>query len=352
MCSFHARPLNENSSVKAIRMATYEESGVSISAGEETVRRIRSIVRDTYTPGVISEIGAFGAFFAPDWKKYQDPVLVSSVDGVGTKLNIAVLAGRHDTVGQDLVNHCVNDIAVCGAEPMFFMDYFATGRLDPEVAASVVSGFAIACRENGCALIGGEIAEMPGMYAENDYDLAGTIVGIVDRSTIIDGSSIQPGDVVIGVASNGLHTNGYSLARRALLEAMDVFDTPDVLSGASIADELLKVHRSYLYAIRALKAAGLVHGLAHITGGGIDGNTSRILRPGLNLDIAWGSWSEPPVFDMIRCTGNVPEEDMRRTFNLGIGLVAIAHPDAKDRVIASLRDEGHEAFLIGSVITA
>lgn len=333
-------------------MTTYKESGVNISAGEETIRRIKAIAKGTFTPGVVSEIGSFGAFFAPDWKKYEDPILVSSVDGVGTKLNVAVLAGRHDTVGQDLVNHCVNDIAVCGAEPMFFMDYFATGRLDPDVAASVITGFATACRQNGCALIGGEIAEMPGMYSENDYDLAGTIVGIVDRGKIIDGSTIQPGDLLIGAASNGLHTNGYSLARDALLDTMSVFDIPAELDGRSIGEELLRVHRSYLGAIRALNDGGLPLGLSHVTGGGIVGNTLRILRDGLALDVDWGSWPEPPVFDMIRILGSVPEADMRRTFNLGIGLVVVVSPESADQTIAVLSQSGHAAFTIGSIISA
>ena len=332
-------------------MATYEESGVNISAGEETVRRIKAIVKGTFTPGVISEIGAFGAFFSPDWKKYEDPILVSSVDGVGTKLNVAVLTGRHDTIGQDLVNHCVNDIAVCGAEPMFFMDYFSTGRLDPDVTVSVVSGFATACRENGCALIGGEIAEMPGMYSEKDYDLAGTIVGIVDRGKIIDGSAIQSGDLLIGAASNGLHTNGYSLARGVLLDTMSVSDMPAELAGRSIGEELLRVHRSYLDAIRALTDDGLARGLSHVTGGGIVGNTLRILRDGLALHVDWGSWPEPPVFDMIRILGSVPEAEMRRTFNLGIGLVVVVSPERADQAIAVLSQSGHAAFTIGTVIS-
>lgn len=330
-------------------MTTYEQSGVNISAGEETVDRIKKIVRTTFTPGVVSDIGAFGAFFSPDWKKYDDPVLVSSVDGVGTKLRVAVLAGRHDTVGQDLVNHCVNDIAVCGADPMFFMDYFATGRLDPDVATAVISGFATACAENGCALIGGEIAEMPGMYSEEDYDLAGTIVGIVDRTSIIDGSTIEAGDRLIGVASNGLHTNGYSLARRVLLESMTVHDVPDVLAGRSVGDELLRVHRSYLGAIRALKRAGVIRGLAHITGGGIEGNSRRVLPAGLKLEVDWGSWDEPPVFNLIRMLGSVPEDDMRRTFNLGVGLVVVVSTSNEATALQALRDSGYESFPIGRI---
>jgi phosphoribosylformylglycinamidine cyclo-ligase len=331
-------------------MATYKESGVNISAGDESVRRIKSIVRKTFTPGVVSDIGAFGAFFAPDWTKYDDPVLVSSVDGVGTKLRVAVLAGKHDTVGQDLVNHCVNDIAVCGAEPMFFMDYFATGHLDPEVAEAVISGFATACVENGCALIGGEMAEMPGIYHDDDYDLAGTIVGIVDRKNVIDGSTIREDDVVIGVTSNGLHTNGYSLARHVLLSGHDVSDRIDGLDGRSIGDELLRVHRSYLKAIRALKKGGLVHGLAHITGGGIVGNTRRILPEGLALDVNWGSWKEPSVFNIIRSLGSVPEEDMRQTFNLGIGLVVLAREKDAEESIRLINEAGYSACRIGRVI--
>ena len=330
-------------------VATYEESGVNISAGEETVDRIKSIVRETYTPGVISDIGAFGAFFAPDFTRYEEPVLVSSVDGVGTKLKVAVIARRFDSVGQDLVNHCVNDIAVCGADPLFFMDYFATGSLDPDMATSVISGFALACRENGCALIGGEIAEMPGIYHDGDFDLAGTIVGMVDRNGIIDGSGIEGGDILIGLPSNGLHTNGYSLARRVLLEHFEGGDRPDELEGLSVADEMLRVHRSYLSAIRALKDNGLARGLAHVTGGGIVGNTERVIPDGLQLDVDWGSWEEPAVFKLIRRLGDVPEEDMRRTFNLGIGLVAIVAPSDAERAGDILESAGFSNCRIGVV---
>lgn len=333
-------------------MTTYKDSGVNISAGEETVRRIRATVQETFTPGVVSDIGAFGAFFAPDWSKYDDPVLVSSVDGVGTKLRVAVLAGKHDTIGQDLVNHCVNDIAVCGAEPMFFMDYFATGRLNPDVAEAVIGGFATACRENGCALIGGEIAEMPGIYRDDDYDLAGTIVGIVDRGDIIDGSKIVAGDILLGVESSGLHTNGYSLARHVLLDAFSLDDTPDELGGASLGEELLRVHRSYLGTIRALRNLGLVHGFAHVTGGGIEGNTNRILGEGLDLDVDWGSWNEPPVFKLIRMSGSVPEDDMRQTFNLGIGLVVVAGSDDAEEAMTVISKSGQNAFPIGRVVSS
>lgn len=333
-------------------MATYEESGVSIAAGDETVERIKALVKETFTAGVVSEIGAFGAFFAPDWKAYDEPVLVSSVDGVGTKLMVANLVGRHDTVGQDLVNHCVNDIAVCGADPLFFMDYFATGKLVPDVAAAVVGGFATACRENGCALIGGEIAEMPGMYRDDDYDLAGTIVGMVDRKSIIDGRQVSEGDVLVGLPSTGLHTNGYSLARHVLLKEFTVTSRPDALGGRSIGEELLQVHRSYLAAIRALKGAGVAKGLSHVTGGGLVGNTERILPKGLDLEIDWGSWQEPAVFNLIRAGGGVPEDDMRKTFNLGVGLIAIISSENVESAYAVLRNSGENPFRVGRVVSA
>lgn len=332
-------------------MATYEESGVSISAGDETVDRIKHLVKETFTPGVVSEIGAFGAFFAPDWKSYEEPVLVSSVDGVGTKLMVANMVGRHDTVGQDLVNHCVNDIAVCGADPLFFMDYFATGKLVPDVAAAVIGGFATACRENGCALIGGEIAEMPGMYKDDDYDLAGTIVGMVDRKAIIDGRDIRAGDLLIGLPSTGLHTNGYSLARHLLLGEYSVDARPASLGGVTVGEELLQIHRSYLAAIRALKDAGVVRGLSHVTGGGLVGNTQRILPDGLDLRIEWGSWHEPQVFNLIRRAGRVPEDDMQKTFNLGVGLVAIVREADVETAFTVLRASGEKPFRVGHVVS-
>ncbi len=227
-------------------MITYKDSGVDIEAGEEMVRRIKPLVRTTFTSGVLADIGSFGAFFKPDFKRFDDPVLVSSVDGVGTKLKVAFMMNRHDTVGQDLVNHCVNDIAVCGALPMFFMDYFATGALATEVAYDVIKGFSVACKENKCALIGGETAEMPDMYKTGEYDLAGTIVGMVDRSAIIDGRQIVAGDVLIGLPSTGLHTNGYSLARKVLFSTYAIGDTPRELDGKSVGESLLAIHRSYL----------------------------------------------------------------------------------------------------------
>lgn len=331
-------------------MATYKEAGVDISAGEDTVRRIKPLVRSTFTEGVLTDIGAFGAFFAPPWRQYDDPILVSSVDGVGTKLAIAVACDRHDTVGQDLVNHCVNDIAVCGATPLFFMDYFAAGSLDPERTVSVIKGFATACRENGCALIGGEMAEMPGMYRVDDYDIAGTIVGMVDRSEIVDGSTISDGDVLIGLPSTGLHTNGFSLVRHILLSRFDVHDKPEELGGESVGEVLLHVHRSYLGVIRRLLDERLAVGFSHVTGGGIAGNTRRILPDGLELDVQWDAWERPAIFRLIQELGSVPESDMRSTFNLGIGLVAVVPVDRAADAVASLRAAGEQPVTIGRIV--
>ncbi|NTV16410.1 MAG: phosphoribosylformylglycinamidine cyclo-ligase [Chlorobiaceae bacterium] len=324
----------------------YKKAGVDISAGEEFVRMIKPQVRQTFTPGVITDIGAFGGFFQPDFANYNKPVLVSSIDGVGTKLKIAIELGRYDTVGSCLVNHCVNDILVCGAKPLFFLDYYACGKLTPVVAAAVVTGMVNACRENGCALIGGETAEMPGLYQERDFDLAGSIVGVVDHEKIINGSAIKAGDVLIGLPSNGLHTNGYSLARKVLEGKMQ--DTFPGLEG-SVGEELLKVHRSYLSVIEPFFGSPDIKGLSHITGGGLMGNTMRIVPEGLKLDVAWDSWPEPLIFDIIRKAGHVPEDDMQRTFNLGVGLVMIVEKNAVDRVISSLKSQQENAYIIGVV---
>jgi phosphoribosylformylglycinamidine cyclo-ligase len=332
-------------------MITYKDAGVDIEAGEEMVKQIKPLVRTTFTPGVLADIGSFGAFFKPDFAAFKEPVLVSSVDGVGTKLKVAFMMDQHDTVGQDLVNHCVNDIAVCGARPMFFLDYFATGALAPDAAYDVVKGFSIACKENGCALIGGETAEMPDMYSKGEYDLAGTIVGIVDKDSIIDGQKIKPGDVLIGLPSTGLHTNGYSLARKVLFSKFDVADTPDELSGASVGQALLAVHRSYLSIIQSLLGAGLdVRGLSHVTGGGIEGNTRRILPDGLALDIDYKAWTRPAIFDLIQDTGDVPEEDIRRALNLGIGLIIVAGADDANNIIEHCKGAGETPIEIGRVI--
>ena len=333
-------------------MATYKEAGVDIDAGEEAVRRIKGHVRGTFTPAVLGDVGAFGAMFAFDQGQYRDPVLVSSMDGVGTKLKVAQRVDKHDTVGEDLVNHCVNDIAVSGARPLFFLDYFAAGVLRPDVLEAVVKGFAKACKENGCALIGGETAEMPDLYARGDYDLAGTIVGVVERDEVLDGSRIGAGDVLLGLPSTGLHTNGYSLARKVLFDRFVAADTPEALGGETVGDALLRVHRSYLDAIQALVAEGLAHGVAHVTGGGLVGNTSRVLPDGLALDVDWDAWARPALFRLIQDVGAVPEDDMRRTFNLGVGLVVVVAEANRQRALAVLGALGEPAFEIGRVVQA
>ena len=334
-------------------MATYKEAGVDIDAGEEAVRRIKDPVRSTFTPGVLTEIGAFGGLFRLGAAgEMRDPVLVSSIDGVGTKLKVAIRVGKHDTVGEDLVNHCVNDIAVCGARPLFFLDYFATASLRPEVFEAVVRGFAKACKENGCALIGGETAEMPDLYRAGDYDLAGCVIGVVERDEIVDGSAVEAGHVLLGVPSTGLHTNGYSLARKVLFDRYVAADTPEALGGATVGEALLRVHRSYLDAIQALIAEGLATGFSHVTGGGIEGNTRRILPEGLALDVDWDAWKRPGLFRLIQEVGEVPEDDMRRTFNLGVGLVAVVPEEKKARALAVLGALGEPAFEIGRVVGA
>ena len=333
-------------------MATYKEAGVDIDAGEEAVRRIKGHVRGTFTPAVLGDVGAFGAMFAFDQGQYRDPVLVSSMDGVGTKLKVAQRVDKHDTVGEDLVNHCVNDIAVSGARPLFFLDYFAAGVLRPDVLEAVVKGFAKACKENGCALIGGETAEMPDLYARGDYDLAGTIVGVVERDEVLDGSRIGAGDVLLGLPSTGLHTNGYSLARKVLFDRFVAADTPEALGGETVGDALLRVHRSYLDVIQALVAEGLAQGVAHVTGGGLVGNTSRVLPDGLALDVDWDAWARPALFRLIQDVGAVPEDDMRRTFNLGVGLVVVVAEANRQRALAVLGALGEPAFEIGRVVQA
>jgi len=327
----------------------YKKAGVDISAGEEFVRLIKPHVRQTFTPQVMTDIGAFGGFFRPDFAKYKQPVLVSSIDGVGTKLMIAIELGKYDTVGSCLVNHCVNDILVCGARPLFFLDYYACGKLKPEIAASVVTGMVKACRENGAALIGGETAEMPGVYETEDFDLAGTIVGMVDQPHIINGSAIEEDDVMIGLPSTGLHTNGYSLARKVFEGRMN--ERFDELEG-TVGEELLKVHRSYLPVIEPLLETGDLLGMSHVTGGGLMGNTMRIVPDGLTLSVDWKSWPELPIFDLIRREGQVPEEDMRRTFNLGLGLVMIVRKDRVDHIMGYLKSRDENAYIVGEVVKA
>jgi phosphoribosylformylglycinamidine cyclo-ligase len=327
----------------------YRDAGVDIEEADRAVASIKKLARQTFTRGVLSDIGTFGAAFQVSG--FRKPVLVSSADGVGTKLKVAFATGRHGTVGQDLVNHCVNDIAVQGARPLFFLDYFAVGKLDAAVAASVVSGIARGCRENGCALIGGETAEMPGLYAPSEYDLAGFIVGAAERSELLTAGRVREGDVLLALPSTGLHTNGYSLARRLLFEVAGY--GPKTLlpeMGATVGDALLAVHRSYLKPIRALMAARLLHGAAHITGGGITDNTPRMLPEGFGATIECASWRIPPLFEVLRRIGNIPDDDYRRTFNLGVGMILAVPARGVARAEKALGKLGESPFRIGAVV--
>jgi phosphoribosylformylglycinamidine cyclo-ligase len=328
----------------------YRDAGVNIDEADRAVSSIKKLARRTFTHGVLTDIGSFGACY--QLSGMRNPVLVSSADGVGTKLKIAFLSGRHDTVGEDLVNHCVNDIAVQGAVPLFFLDYFAVGKLDASVAASVVSGIARGCRHNGCALIGGETAEMPGMYAPGEYDLAGFIVGAAERRGLLTGKAIRAGDILLALPSTGLHTNGYSLARKLLFERAGYSPgtiLPEI--GRSLGDALLTVHRSYLKPIRALLTAGLLRGAAHITGGGITDNTPRMLSKGLGVAIDTNAWKIPPLFEVLRRIGNIPDDDFRRTLNLGVGMILAVPARAAARAEAILSRCGESTFRIGAVVT-
>jgi phosphoribosylformylglycinamidine cyclo-ligase len=332
------------------RKTTYRDAGVDINEADRAVALIKRHAAKTLTPNVLTSIGSFGAGFS--LKGWRDPVLVSSADGVGTKLKVAFATGRHDTVGEDLVNHCVNDIAVQGAKPLFFLDYFAVGRLDAQVCGSVVAGIARGCKRNGCALIGGETAEMPGMYAPGEYDLAGFIVGAVERKRMLTGSEIEAGDVLLGLPSQGLHTNGYSLARKLLFEiAGHKLDARLRDLTGTLADELLKIHRSYLAPIQALHQAKYLKGAAHITGGGLTDNVPRILPAGLAAEIDRTSWPNQPIFDLLKSIGDVPEEDYRRTFNLGVGMVLVVAEKKIGFVSQILRKMREPFYRIGRVAT-
>jgi phosphoribosylformylglycinamidine cyclo-ligase len=328
---------------------TYRDAGVDIDEGDRLVDLIKPLARATMRPEVLAGIGGFGGLFALDAKKYRDPVLVSGTDGVGTKLKLAFLTGRHDTVGIDLVAMSVNDIAVTGAEPLFFLDYFATGKLRAEEAAQVVKGIAEGCRQAGCALIGGETAELPGFYADGEYDLAGFAVGVVERDRILDGRAVRPGDALLGVASTGLHSNGYSLARKVLLERHALSDRPSGLAGRTVGDALLEPTRIYARDLLALLEKVPVHAVAHITGGGLPGNAPRNLPDGTRAVIQEESWPIPPIFDLIEREGAVPRDEMYRTFNMGLGLV-IALPAADtDAARALLAARGLQSWVVGSV---
>ncbi len=327
---------------------TYAAAGVDLDASERTKQRIKYLAQKTFNKQVLGEIGGFGGLFRLDSGRFKNPVLVSSADGVGTKLKVAFQVGVHHTVGADLVNHCVNDIAVQGATPLFFLDYFATGALDGPIAEKVVSGIADACRANGCALIGGETAQMPDFYADGEYDLAGFIVGVAEREKLITGAQIRPGDVILGFPSTGLHTNGYSLARKLFFEVAGYAPNQYVnelkeKAGAA----LMKVHRSYLGIIKKLTGADLVTGMAHITGGGITGNLPRILPKNVFAIIETGSWAAPPIFEHLQRLGAVEPEEMLRTFNMGIGLIAVTPAEKFNRVKSMLDRAGEKFWVIG-----
>ena len=331
-------------------MTSYRDSGVDIDAQDEALREVRRIARSTYTPGVLSEIGSFGGLFRGTFEGIDSPILVSSTDGVGTKLRVAQAMRVHDTVGYDLVCHCVNDILVQGAKPLFFLDYFATGRLRPAVMTDVVRGMARACRENGCALIGGETAEMPGFYGDDDYDIAGFIIGVVDEKNLIDGKQVREGDVLLGLPSAGLHTNGYSLARKILFEKLG-YDHQSIVPGIGKAGEaLLQPHLSYLAPLIPLVEERAFHALAHITGGGLTDNVPRILPDTLDAKIRLGSWPVLPIFRLFHEQGGVDAEEMLRVFNMGIGMVLVLAPESVDRAAKHFSQIGQKFYFIGNVM--
>ena len=329
---------------------TYKASGVDIDAGDALVARIRALAKTTARPEVVAGIGGFAGAFALPSGRYGDPVFVAATDGVGTKLQVAVLAGRHDTVGIDLVAMCANDVLASGAEPLVFLDYFATARLDIATAEAVLRGIAAGCREAGCALIGGETAEMPGVYGPGDFDLAGFVVGVVERSGLLDGHRITPGDVVIGLASSGLHSNGYALARKIFLDVAGwTLDRHLPELGCTLGEELLRPTRIYVRTVLALREQVDVHGIAHITGGGIPGNLARILPPGCAAVLRRDAWAPPPVFGLLRRLGEVPEADMDRTFNLGIGLILVVPQRQADAALAACARLGERPAVLGEI---
>lgn len=329
---------------------TYKDAGVDIETGDVSVKSISKLAKKTFNDNVLRDIGLFGSFFRLNCSQMKEPVLVSSVDGVGTKLKIAFMTGIHDTVGEDLVNHCVNDIMTSGAEPLYFLDYLALSKLAPAVVEQIVSGMARGCINSNCALIGGETAEMPDFYQPGEYDISGTIVGIIDAEKIIDGSKISRGDVLVGLPSNGLHTNGYSLVRKIFFE-LNKFKVDDYIEelGSTLGEELLRVHRSYRQQILRLNDQPFLHGMSHITGGGIEGNTNRILPKGMCLKIDWNSWETLEIFQLIKQIGNVADEEMRRVFNLGIGFIFVIDKNFVDRAIEILNSIQQESIIIGEV---
>ncbi len=329
----------------------YREAGVDIDAAQATKRRIRAAVRSTFGPEVLTDIGSFGGLFKPDFTGMREPVLVSSADGVGTKLKVAVMTGRHDTVGADLVNHCVDDILVMGARPLFFLDYLAYARHDDALVTAVIEGITRACRENGCALIGGEMAELPDLYAAGDYDLAGVIVGVADRAYILDGSRVRDGDVILGLASTGLHTNGFTLARTLIFKKAGL-GPHDTVPGTNttVADALLETHRSYAPALLPMVGDDGLHAMAHITGGGFTGNINRSLPKILDAVIDLDAWTPPPLFRFLAETGGLSDRESYRIFNMGVGMAVMVNAADADRIAAALRDEGETVYRIGAVV--
>ncbi|NOY39786.1 MAG: phosphoribosylformylglycinamidine cyclo-ligase [Nitrospirae bacterium] len=330
---------------------TYKSAGVDIDEGERFVRLISPMVKETFRKEVLTGLGQFGALFELDTGKYKRPVLISGTDGVGTKLKIAFMCDRHDTIGIDLVAMCVNDILTSGAEPLFFLDYLATGRLMAEKASEIVGGIVRGCKESGCSLIGGETAEMPGFYREDEYDLSGFAVGVAEREKVVNGSTVSHGDIIVGISSSGLHSNGYSLVRKVFFDLKAL--RPDTFMeefGRTLGEELLEPTRIYVTAFNLLKDAGHnIKAMAHITGGGIPGNLPRALPEGMEAVIRTGSWPEQPVFQVIRKTGNISEEEMKKAFNLGIGYIIILPPDQGDRAVSLLKSSGYESFIIGEI---
>ena len=331
--------------------SAYRAAGVDIDAQEKALGRISRLIKGTFTSGVLSQPGSFGGLFRPDLSDVEEPVLVASADGVGTKLMVARMAGDYSTVGIDLVNHCVNDILVQGAQPLFFLDYVGAGALEPERMEELVSGLAVACKQNGCALLGGETAEMPGFYQVGDYELVGFIVGLVERKNVMDGSRVRDGDLLLGLPSSGLHTNGYSLARRVLFDAMNLaLDDPMPRTNKrTVGEELLEPHRSYLEPLRPLLGHAGLHGLAHVTGGGLTDNLPRILPRGAQAMIRVGAWEVPEIFHVLQEHGEVSTEEMFRVFNMGIGMVLAIDPAAAAELLEKLRRAGQQAFPIGTV---
>lgn len=329
---------------------TYKAAGVDIDAANEAVLRMKEYIRSTFTPGVLTDVGTFGGMYQLDLKDTQQPVLVSSIDSVGTKLKIAFMLKKHDTVGHDIVNHCVNDILVQGARPLFFLDYFGTSQLNPEVVVEVVKGTAEACKNAGCALIGGETAELPGFYLPDEYDLVGCIIGLVDRNKIVDGSKVLPGDVLVGIASSGLHTNGYSLVRHIFFDMAKMRVDQDIPElGTTLGEALLIPHKIYLRPVQVLLSEFDIHGMAHITGGGFYDNIPRALPEDCQAIVYRQAWEAPPIFRLIQEMGNIAEPEMYRTFNMGIGYILIVPREQAMKIVARLKELGENAYAIGEV---